>query len=139
MQAVGDGAVRQGTDLREDARDDVRARLKRFSRTAHAIAITVPGLENKFRLPRGDNDEELIAAARAFARDAVEFRDHFVAQAMPPTCIDDLNASITKFEASMDDQSGAVGDRVGSRVAINQTLEELMITRRQLNPIMENK
>jgi len=138
-QALGDGAARQGTDLREDARDDLRARLKRLSRTAHAIAITVPGLENKFRLPRGDNDEELIAAARAFARDAVEFRDHFVAHAMPPTCIDDLNASITKFEASMDDQSGAVGDRVGSRVAINQTLEELMITRRQLNPIMENK
>ncbi|HEX3146244.1 MAG TPA: hypothetical protein VHQ64_19880 [Pyrinomonadaceae bacterium] len=57
---------------------------------------------------------------------------------MPATCIEDLNASITKFEASMDDQSGAVGDRVGSRVAIDQKLEELMLTRRQLMPIMEN-
>ncbi|HEX3142997.1 MAG TPA: hypothetical protein VHQ64_03435, partial [Pyrinomonadaceae bacterium] len=32
----------------------------------------------------------------------------------------------------------AVGDRVGSRVAIDQKLEELMLTRRQLMPIMEN-
>jgi hypothetical protein len=136
--AADDNAAREGTDLRADARDDLRARLRRFSRTAHAIAITVPGLDNKFRLPRGDNDEELVAAARATARDAVEFKDHFIAHAMAPTCIDDLNASITRFENMMDDQSGAVGDRVGSRVAINAKLEELMITRRQLVPIMEN-
>ena len=32
-----------------------------------------------------------------------------------------------------------MGDRVGSRVAINAKLEELMLTRRQLNPIMQNK
>jgi hypothetical protein len=138
-QATGDGAARQGTDLREDARGDLRARLKAFSRTAHAIAIEVPGLENKFRVPRGDNDEELIAAARAAATDAVEFKDHFIAHEMPATCVDDLNSSIAKFENTMDDQSGAVGDRVGSRVAINAKLEELMLTRRQLNPIMENK
>ena len=138
-QAAGGGAARQGTELRADARDDLRSRLKAFSRTAHAIAIEVPGLENKFRVPRGDNDEELIAAARAAARDGVEFKDHFIAHEMPATSIDDLNASITRFEDKMDDQSGAVGDRVGSRVAINAKLEELMITRRQLNPIMENK
>ena len=35
--------------------------------------------------------------------------------------------------------TGAIGDRVGSRVAINAKLEELMLTRRQLMPIMENK
>ena len=138
-QAAGDGAARQGTDLREDARGDLRARLKAFNRTAHAIAIEVPGLENKFRVPRGDNDEELIAAARAAAKDAVEFKNHFIAHEMAATCVEDLNASITKFEDTMDDQSGAVGDRVGSRVAINNKLEELMLTRRQLNAIMENK
>jgi len=138
-QSAGGGAARQGTELRADARDDLRSRLKAFSRTAHAIAIKVPGLENKFRVPRGDNDEELIAAARAAARDAVEFKDDFTAHELPATCVEDLNASIAKFEHTMDDQSGAVGDRVGSRVAINAKLEELMITRRQLNPIMENK
>jgi hypothetical protein len=58
---------------------------------------------------------------------------------MPATCIDDLNAGITKFENTLDAQSGAVGDRVSSRVAINETLEELMLTRRQLMPLMENK
>lgn len=137
--AASDGAASQGTELRADARDDLRSRLKRFSRTASAIAIEVPGLANTFRLPRGDSDEELIAAARAFARDAGPLLSHFVAHEMPATCVDDLNASIARFEDKMDDQSGAVGDRVGSRVAINQKLEELMLIRRQLNPIMENK
>src|SRR4051812_38565143 len=138
-QASGGGAARQATELRADARDDLHSRLKRFNRTANAIAITVPGLDNKFRLPRGDNDEQLVATARAFASDAVEFKDHFTAREMPATCIDDLNASITRFENSMDDQSGAVGDRVGSGVAINKKIEEIMPTRRELNPIMENK
>ena len=136
---AGQGATRQGTELRANARDDLRSRVKRFNRTAQAVAITVPGLDNKFRLPRGDNDEELLACARAIARDADEFKDHFIAHEMPATCIDDLKVSITRFENSMDDQSGAVGDRMSSRVAINQKLEELMLTRRQLNPIMENK
>jgi hypothetical protein len=138
-QAATDGAASQGTDLRANARDDLRSRLKRFSRTAHAIAIEVPGLENKFRLPRGDSDEELLAAARAAARDAVPLLSHFTAHEMPASCIDDLNASITRFEDTMDEQSGAIGDRVNSRVAINAKLEELMLTRRQLMPIMENR
>jgi hypothetical protein len=138
-QAASDGAASQGTELRADARDDLRSRLKKFSRTAHAIAIEVPGLDNMFRLPRGDSDEELIAAARAVAADAVPLLSHFIAHEMPATCLDDLNASITRFEDKMDDQSGAVGDRIGSRVAINGKLEDLMLTRRQLNPIMENK
>lgn len=138
-QAAGSGAARQGTELRDDARGDLRARLKAFNRTAHAIALEVPGLDNKFRMPRGDSDEELIAAARAFAAEAVPLLSHFIAHEMPATCIDDLKASITRFEQSMDDQSDAIGDRMGSRVAINNKLEELNITRRKLDPIMQNK
>jgi hypothetical protein len=138
-QAAGGGAARQGTELRAEARDDLWSRLKKFNRTAHAIAIEVSGLDNKFRLPRGDNDEGLIATARGFASDAVPLLPRFVAHEMAPTCIDDLNASIARFEKSLDDQSDAVGDRVGSRVAINAKLEALMLTRRQLNPLMQNK
>jgi hypothetical protein len=137
--ASGEGAALQGTELRANARDDLRSRVRAFNRTAHAIAIEVPGLDNKFSLPRGDNDEDLVAAGRATARDAPPFLSNFVAHEMAPTCIDDLNASITKFEASIGDQSGAVGDRMGSRVAINEKLEELMLIRRQLMPLVENK
>lgn len=138
-QASGDGAARAGTDTRSEARDDLRARLKAYNRTAHAIAIDVPGLDNKFRVPRGDNDEELLAAARAAATDAPTFSSHFIAHEMPATFVDDLNASIVNFERAMNDQSSAVGDRVGSRAAIEKALDDLMIIRRKLDPIMRNK
>jgi hypothetical protein len=138
-QASSDGAARGGTDFRSDARDDLRSRLRAINRTAHAIALDVPGLENKFRVPRGDNDEELLAAARAAAVDAVALSSRFIAHEMPATFIDDLNASIANFEKSLNEQSSAVGDRVGSRAAIEKRLDELMITRRKLDPIMRNK
>src|SRR5438034_10676246 len=92
---IARSVAHQGTELCADARDDLRSRLRAFNRTAHAIAIEVPGLENKFRLPRGDNDEELIAAARGAAADAPALLSRFVAHELPATCIDDLNASIT--------------------------------------------
>jgi hypothetical protein len=138
-QTSSDGTARGGTDFRSDARDDLRSRLKAISRTAHAIAIEVPGLESKFRLPRGDNDEELLAAAHAVAADAPAFSSQFIAHEMPATFINDLNASIANFEKSLNDQSSAVGDRVGHRAAIEKRLAALMIIRRKLDPIMRNK
>jgi hypothetical protein len=44
-----------------------------------------------------------------------------------------------RLSATLASQLGAVGDRGGSRLAINAKLEEPMITRRQLNPLMQNK
>jgi hypothetical protein len=138
-QTSGDGAARAGTQLRLDARDDLRGRLKAMNRTANAIAIEVPGLNNKFRIPRGDNDEELMAAARAAAADAPAFSSHFMAHEMPATFIDDLKTSIANFGKAMNEQSSAIGDRVGSRAGLEKVLDNLMIIRRKLDPIMRNK
>lgn len=59
--------------------------MKAWSATAHAIAIDNPGLDHKFRVPRGENDEILIAAARAFATDAVPLSAQFIAHETPIT------------------------------------------------------
>jgi hypothetical protein len=138
-QASGGGAAREGTATRGDAREELRSRMKAWSATAHAIAIDNPGLEHKFRVPRGENDEILIAAARAFATDAVPLTAQFMAHEMPSTFIDDMNASILKLNTSMTNQSSAVGDRVGARAAIEAKLDECMDVLRKLDPIMRNK
>ena len=75
-QTSGGGAAREGTATRGDAREELRSRMKAWSATAHAIAIDNPGLDHKFRVPRGENDEILIAAARAFATYAVPLSAH---------------------------------------------------------------
>ncbi|HXI23059.1 MAG TPA: hypothetical protein VNG71_04220 [Pyrinomonadaceae bacterium] len=138
-QTSGGGAAREGTATRGDAREELRSQMKAWSATAHAIAIDNPGLEHKFRVPRGENDEVLIAAARAFATDAVPLSAQFIAHEMPATFIDDMNASIVKFSNTMSKQSSAVGDRVGARAAFEAELDECLTVVRQLDPIMRNK
>jgi len=133
------GAPREGTSTRDDAREELRRRMEAISRTARAIAIDTPGLEEKFREPRGENDQILLAAARAFATDAVPFAAQFVAHELPATFIDDLKASIAKLEAAIGNQSGAIGDRVGAGAGIAAILEEAMIALRKLDPIIRNK
>jgi hypothetical protein len=138
-QQSGGGAAREGTATRGDARDELHARMKAISRTAQAIAIDTPGLDEKFRTPRGDNDQTLIAAARGFAADAAPLTAQFVAHEMSATFIDDLNASIARFETAISSQSSAVGDRVGARAAIEDILDECMNIVRKLDPIVRNK
>ena len=138
-QTSGGGAAREGTATRGDAREELRSRMKAWSATAHALAIDNPGLEHKFRVPRGENDEMLIAAARAFATDAVPLSAQFIAHEMPATFIDDMNASILKLNTAMTSQSSAVGDRVGARAASEAKLDEGMDILRKLDPIMQNK
>ena len=138
-QISGGGAAREGTGTRGDAREELRSRMKAWSATAHAIAIGNPGLDQKFRVPRGENDEILVAAARAFATDAVPLTAQFIAHEMPATFIDDMNASILKLNTAMISQSSAVGNRVGARAAIEAKLDECMDVLRKLDPIMRNK
>src|SRR5262245_54490968 len=66
--AYGRGAARSGTTSRAIARKALREHLDAVSRTARALALDMPGLDDKFRPPRGCGDSTLLIAARAFAR-----------------------------------------------------------------------
>lgn len=47
--------------------------MEAINRTARAMADEVEGLTDKFRLPPHDNDQLLLASARAIDGDAVPF------------------------------------------------------------------
>ena len=49
-QASGIGTARQGTATRSEARAGLREDLEAISRTAKAMALDTPGIENKFRI-----------------------------------------------------------------------------------------
>src|SRR5713101_2804722 len=51
-QASGVGAEREGTATRGDARDALLEGLYAMNRTARAIAEDMPGINEKFRVPR---------------------------------------------------------------------------------------
>ncbi len=114
----GTGESRQGTTTRKQARAALREDLEAISRSAR----TVPGLDDKFRVPRNNNDQELLAAARAAAIDALPFKPQFLALEMPADFLEDLAADIEAMEESMGEQSGGRGQRIASAAAIDDAM-----------------
>ena len=103
------------------------------------MADVVPGLENKFRLPRNGNDQQLLATARSFAADVGPFSEQFVAHELPPDFVGGLNSEIAVMEAAIDSQSNAVGDHVAARAALDDAISQGFDAVRKLGAIIKNK
>src|SRR5918993_512929 len=56
-QSSGRSSTRQSSASKAAARDELRRDLEAISRTARAMALSVPGLEEKFRAPRSVSDQ----------------------------------------------------------------------------------
>jgi len=98
-----------GTRSKSVLRDELREELLAINRTARAMAYTQPGLEDKFRLPRGKADQTLLTAARAFLADATPLAAEFINHEMPADFLDDLKQLIAEFEAALHQRSTAKG------------------------------
>jgi hypothetical protein len=98
-----------------------------------------PGLNEKFRLPRGNNDQQLLSSARAFATDALPLKAQFFTHELPADFLEDLAADITALEAAIGDQSGAFGSRVAAGAAIDDAMERGAVITRKLDAIIKNK
>jgi hypothetical protein len=138
-QASGRGSARQGTTSRGQAREALHDDLEAINRTARAMANEVPGLDDKFRIPRSENDQNLLAAARAFATDAVPLSTQFIAHELPADFLQDLNDDIDALENAISQQSGGVGHHVAAGAAIDNAIERGVDTVRKLDAVVRNK
>jgi hypothetical protein len=138
-EAAAVGAARQGTSTRAVAREALRDDLEAISRTARAMAEDTPGIDDKFRMPRGNNDQNLLNAARAFARDAGPMSAQFISHEMPADFLTDLNSDIANLEAAINSQAGGVGSHVAAGAAIDDTIDAGMVIVRKLDAIVRNK
>lgn len=139
-QVSGVSLARQGTTTRGQARAEVIEDLRAISRTAAVMSDDVPGLADKFRLPRGKiNDQNLLALARAFAADAAPFAAQFIAHELRADFLEDLAADIAAFEEAISRQASGVGDHVAANAAIDDGMDRGIETVRKLDAIMKNK
>jgi hypothetical protein len=138
-QVSGQGAAREGSSTRGAARAALRDTMEAISRTARTLALTIPGLDEKFRVPQASNDQKLIAAARGFARDAAPHAAQFIAHELPADFIEELNEDIAALQAAIDHHTDAVGDHVGARAGIDRLIDEASQIVRQLDTIIRNK
>src|SRR5687767_978245 len=58
-QFSGRGAAREGTASKGVAREALRDDLDAIVRTAHALALDMPGVDDKFEMPRVNSDQAL--------------------------------------------------------------------------------
>ncbi len=137
-QSSGTRAAKEGTAVKAVARAALREDLEAISRTAHAVALTTPGLDDKFRLPRNAGDQAWLAAARAFEQDAAPIRNEFTRRGLPADFLEDLAADILAFETSIGSREQKTGNRVAATVAIDTAIERGMNAVHELDAIVRN-
>jgi len=138
-QVSGRALAQHGTTTRTDAREDLRMDLEAMYRTARALANENPGIEAKFRFPFRASDQELLAAARSIAENAVPFSAQFIAFELPATFLEDLNEDILTLETAISTQATGRSKSAAARAEMNEGLEAADIARRKLNAIVKNK
>ena len=138
-QTSGLNSAQQATAAREAARQTLRADVQAITRTARAMALDTPGLENKFRLPRSGSDQALLAAARAILKDAEPLKAEFIRHELPASFIDDLHSHVADLEEAMGEQNTGRGAHVTATASIEPTIERGMNAIRKLDAIVRNK
>jgi hypothetical protein len=132
-------AAAQGTAARDAARKALRASVEAVCRTAHGMAFSIPGLDKRFRLPRGNNDQALLNTARSFLADAGAFKAEFIRNELPADFLDKLAAQIESFEQSVAVQHRSLGARVTITSAIKSAVAHGLAVQRQLDVVVRNK
>ena len=138
-QSSGIGTAQSIAATKSVTREDLREMILAINRTARVMAFETPGLENKFRLPRGTNDQALLNAGRAFAADAAPLKADFLKHEMPTDFIERLNQLIAGFEKVSTEKATAVGSHVTAKIAMDETVARGLQAVRQLDVIIRNK
>jgi hypothetical protein len=138
-QASGRSSSMHSTGSKAAARDELRRDLEAISRTARALVISTPGLEDKFRAPRSVSDQALLATARAFAADALPMKAEFTRRGMPDDFLEDLASDIEEFEQAINQKIQKREVHIAATAAIDSVIERGVNAVRELDAIMRNK
>lgn len=137
-QDSGKRAGMEGTTLKSVAEERLRRTLAAVRDTAREMARKTPGMEEKFRIPRGGGDQALLTLARSFAQDASPLKDEFARWGMPNNFLDELDAEIADFERSINDRTQKRGEQVAATAAIDAALERGVAAVRSLDAVVRN-
>ena len=135
----GRASARQGTSSRGSAREELRSDLEAISRTARVMSDDAIGIDDKFRVPRNNNDQQLLAAGRAFAADAMPLSAQFIAHELPADFLQDLQDDIAALETAITEQGSGRGEHVAAGAEINAAIEAGEAAKRKLDAIIRNK
>ena len=135
----GRGSAREGRVSKAVAREALRDDLEAIMRTARAMALDTPGVDDKFRLPRGSGDQMILNTGRAFLRDAAPLSADFMKHDMPDDFLADLQSDIEAFEEAIPDHEPGKDTHVAARAAIEGAIDAGLDAVRRLDAIVPNR
>jgi hypothetical protein len=138
-QAGGKNTAIQSYGSKGTNRENLFSILSQLARTSRSMAYEFAGIDDKFRLPRNVNDQELLAIARSSLTKAASHEQDFIAYEMPRLFMAELQEAVTAFENSLDETNSAVGTRVTATANMGEIVRRGMIIRRVLDGIIKNK
>lgn len=136
-QISAKGNLGMASDVRGDARDVLYVMLMEISGMARSLSYVVNGLERKFRMPYNRSDQNLIAAGRAFAADAVEYEAQFIDMKLDEDFIAKLIAATDALEQAYAEADTAEQSKIGSTASFAPHVAAGMIAVRRLDPIVK--
>ena len=137
-QSIGLNDARYSFAGKNTARENLREDLSDIAMTARSMVYQFPNIDEKFRLPRNKNDQQLLAAARAFLAEATAMKNDFIAYGMPSDFTDDLQADIETFENCFNMTGNAIDTHTEATAAIDGAVRRGMIAVRTLNGVIRN-
>ena len=138
-QAKSGSTGREGVTSKALGRSALRSQLKTIARTARALAVDTPALEDQFSLPRHQSDQALLSTARAFANEATPLAAAFITHEMHATFLADLTTAIGQFEAAIHDREAGKADRASAAAGIRAAMRSGMSAVQKLDGIVPNK
>lgn len=138
-QSSGSSARRQSTAGKAVVRNALHEDMEILSRTARAMALDTPGLEERFRLPRKANDHKLLETARAFLADATPLKAGFLHHYVPERVFQDLAANIAAFDEALNGQYAGNESSWSAVAAIDASIERGMDAVRRLDAMVRNR
>ena len=139
-EEVGKGVKFAGTTTRAAAREALREAIEAIVRTARVIGETKPGFDDRFRMPRGDNDQAMLDLARGIAALVADpaVKAELISHALPADFVEDLNTDIAAMQAAISDQSEGRADVKSAGVSIDETDAHGMKTARAMDVVVKN-
>lgn len=138
-QAAGFGDARQGFATKETARENLREEMSDIVQTARSMQYQFDGIEDKFKMPRNRNDQDLLATARAFHTESALYDSDFQAYGLDAKFRQDLQTAIDAFDNSMNPTGSAIDEQVAGTAEIGEAIRRGMIARRILEGVVKNK
>lgn len=137
-QAAGLNAARQGAFGKAAARDELMRTLEAISRTARPLAANNPGLLQQFRVPHNQSNQDVLAAAHAFADAARPLKAEFIKRGMREDFIEDLEADARALRDAITRKIESRDSHVTATAAIDDLVERGMSALRELDSIVRN-